>query len=161
MTVLDYVVFGVLGCSVLLGAWRGLISEIIALVAWVLAFFAARSFGPDLGTVLPIADEALRLAAGYALVFVLVLIVCGLARLLLRKLLHAVGLALTDRMLGAVFGMLRGVALVLVLAIVGVLAGAPRQTWWRDAWVAPPLETGLIALKPWLPRAVAAKMRFK
>ncbi|MBL8473444.1 MAG: CvpA family protein [Rhodocyclaceae bacterium] len=161
MTLLDYVILGVLGCSVLLGAWRGLISEIIALVAWVAAFFIARLFGPALGAMLPLADEAVRMVAGFALVFILVLIAAGLLRLALRALLHAVGLALADRLLGAAFGILRGVALILVLALAAALTSAPRQAWWREAWLAPPLETALIALKPWLPKAVAAKMRFK
>lgn len=49
MTIFDYVVIGIVAASLLLGLWRGVVGELIALAAWVLAFFAAVEFGGELG----------------------------------------------------------------------------------------------------------------
>lgn len=49
MTVFDYLVLAIVAASLLLGMWRGVVGEIIALIAWVLAFFAARWWGAALG----------------------------------------------------------------------------------------------------------------
>jgi len=163
MTVFDYLVVGILVVSLLLGAWRGLVSEILALAAWALAFLAARHFGPLLVPWLAgmVSQPVLRLVLAYALVFVLTLIVLGLLRLLLRELLHAVGLGLADRTLGAIFGLLRGVLICLLLVLVGGLTDLPREPWWRGARLAPPLETAVLAASPWMPKAVSERLHYR
>ncbi|RTL57998.1 MAG: CvpA family protein [Rhodocyclaceae bacterium] len=163
MTLFDYVVLGIIGASVLLGLWRGVVSELLALAAWVLAFFAARMMGATvagwLGGV--IADPLLRQGAGFVAVFVAVLVVVALVRLLLRELLRAVGLGLIDRMLGAVFGILRGLAVALAGVLAGGMTSLPKEAWWHDAMLAPPLETAVLAGKPWLPADVAKRIRYR
>ena len=47
MTAFDYIVLAIVAASVILGVWRGVVGEIIALVAWILAFFAARWWGDE------------------------------------------------------------------------------------------------------------------
>jgi membrane protein required for colicin V production len=96
--------------------WRGVVGEIIALVAWVLAFFAAKMVGRTRRAVVHgIADPTLRLVAGWVTVFVSVLIAMALLRLAVRGLLKALGMTLSDRLLGTVFGVARGLVIVLVL----------------------------------------------
>lgn len=163
MTIFDYGVLAVLAASVLLGLWRGVVSEIVALVAWVVAFFVARAeawrVAPWLGG--QVADPAMQLAAGFAVIFVGVLVGFALARLLLSLLLHAAGLGLLDRLLGACFGVLRGGLVVLAGIAVGGMTALPKAAWWREAAFAPPLETAVIAAKPWLPAEVAKRIRFR
>lgn len=92
MTGFDYVVATLVLASVLLGAWRGVVGEIIALTAWVLAFFAARWWGAEIAQVLfheVITDPALRIVAGWVVVFIGVLILMGLLRLAVRGMLKA------------------------------------------------------------------------
>lgn len=163
MTAFDYVVVGVVAASALLGLWRGVVSEILALVAWVVAFVAARQFGADTGVLFSpwIAEGVWRTAAGMAAVFVGVLLSFGLARLLLALLLRAVGLGVLDRMLGACFGVVRGAAIVLAGVMVGGMTAWPQQVWWREATLAPPLETAVVAMKPWLPPEVAKRIRYR
>ncbi len=163
MTGFDYAVLAVLGLSVLLGLWRGVVGEVLGIAAWVAAFFAARWWGQAAGEMLPrlSAEPALRLVAGYVAVFVATLLAFGLARLLFSRLLRAVGLGLADRLLGAAFGVARGTLVVLALVLVGGLTSAPRQAWWREAWLAPPLQTAVLAAKPWLPQAVAQKVAYR
>ena len=116
MTAFDYAVVAILAVSVLLGLWRGVVSEILALVAWVVAFLAARAEAAEVANWLAphVAEPALRLAAAYVLVVVGVLLVFAVLRLLLKLLLKAVGLGILDRLLGAAFGALRGVLVLLV-----------------------------------------------
>jgi membrane protein required for colicin V production len=164
MTAFDYVVIAVVAASVLLGIWRGVVGEIISLAAWVLAFFAARQWGSELGQSLyagAIHEPGWRVIAGYVTVFVGVLIVMSLLRLALRGLLKALGLGLTDRLLGVLFGVLRGVAIVFILVAVGGMTSAPKQPWWTEAHFSPPLETAVLAGKPWLPLEVAKRVRFR
>lgn len=162
MTIFDYVVLGILLVSAVLGAWRGLVGEILSILAWVLALVAAWMFGPEVGAGVfgGLRDQSLRLVAGFATVVVLVLVVVALLKLLLRSLLKAVGLSVTDRLLGVLFGLLRGLAIVLLLVAVGGVTSAPRQGWWREASLAPPLETVVLAGKPWLPADVAKRIRY-
>ena len=163
MTAFDYAVLALIGASVLLGLWRGVVSEMLALAAWVAAFFAARQFGREVGRLLAtwIADPALNSAAGFAAVFVAVLVIFALGRFVVSLLLRAVGLGLLDRLLGAVFGVVRGVFMVLAVVLVGGMTSLPTQPWWREAWLAPPLETAVIAVKSWLPPEVAKRIRYR
>lgn len=163
MTAFDYAVLTVLGMSVLLGLWRGVVSEILALVAWVVAFLAARAEAAEVANWLApqIAEPALRLATAYVLVVVAVLAVFSIARLMLKLLLKAVGLGLLDRLLGAAFGALRGVLVVLVAVLVAGMTPLPKMEWWREARLAPPLETAVLAAKPWLPADAAKRIRYR
>ena len=163
MTVFDYAVLAMVAASVLVGLWRGVASEMLALAAWVVAFFVARHFGQAAGTLFAawIADAAMRTAAGMAAVFVGVLVVFALGRLVVSLLLRAVGLGLLDRLLGGAFGIVRGVFMVLLAVLVGGMTPLPKESWWREAMLAPPLETAVIAVKPWLPVEVAKRIRYR
>ena len=163
MTTFDYVVLTVVVASVLLGVWRGVVGEVIALVAWVLAFFAAKWWGAEVARLFftGIADPALRVVAAWVAVFVVVLVLMALLRLAVRGLLKALGLSLSDRLLGIVFGAARGLIIVLALVAVGGMTSVPKEKWWSEATLSAPLETALLACKPWLPPAVSKRIRFK
>lgn len=163
MTWFDYAVLAVIAASLLLGLWRGVVSEILAIAAWVLAFFVAREFAlPVSGFYASLMhDRGMQYLAGFATVFVGVLVVVGIARLVVSFLLRAVGLGLIDRMLGAIFGIARGVLVVLVCVMLGGLTPLPREPWWRDAVFALPLETAVLAMKPWMPETMARKIKYR
>jgi membrane protein required for colicin V production len=163
MTVFDYAVFGVVAASLLLGLWRGLVSEVLALLAWVAAFFAARAVAPGLAPTFGrfTHEAALQYVAAFAAVFVAVLLVVAIGRIVAAKLLRAVGLGWADRLLGMLFGIGRGVLIALVAVLLGGMTPLPREAWWRDAWLAPPLETAVVAAKPWLPKTVAQRIRYR
>lgn len=163
LTIFDYAVIGVLVLSLLVGVWRGVVSEILALFAWVAAFFAARAFGVQVGEMLVfgLPDPAWRHVAGFVAVFVGVLILFALARWILSLLLRAVGLGPLDRLLGAVFGLARGVLVAWVAVLLAGFTALPQQQWWRQAVLAPPLETAVLAAKPWLPPDLAKRIRYR
>lgn len=163
MTAFDYAVLAILAASLLIGVWRGLLSEVLALAAWVVALLGGRTLAPQIAPVFRqwLMEPALQYAAAFALTVVAVLLVVALIRLALSKLLRMVGLGPLDRFLGAVFGAARGVLVVLLCVLIGGLTPLPRQLWWRQAWLAPPLETAVLAAKPWLPAALAERIRYR
>lgn len=162
MTVFDYVVIGIVGLSLLFGLWRGVVGEVIALMAWALAIFAAVEFGTQVGLAVfsGIADPAVRTLAGCVLIFVGVLVAMSLVRMAVRSMVKALGLSVSDRLLGMVFGLVRGVLVSMVLVGLGGMTSAPKQPWWREATLAPPLETAVMVARSWLPDDLAKRIRF-
>jgi membrane protein required for colicin V production len=162
MTWLDYAVVGVMAVSMLWGAWRGLVREVISLAGWVIAFLAASLFAGPLAEVLPqsIPTPELRSVAAFIAVFVGALIVAALFGLVLSKIVRAVGLAALDRVLGTLFGLARGVLLVVAFALLAGLTSLPLQPAWRESLTGTLLARTALALKPWLPPAFAARLRY-
>lgn len=163
MAAFDYAVLAVIAASALLGLWRGVVSELLALAAWFVAFVAARAVAADVAVWLGpwIADAGMRLAAAWGAVFVGVLVVFAVGRVVLSLLLKAIGLGLLDRLLGAAFGVLRGMLVVLAGVLVAGMTPLPKAEGWRSAVLAPPLETAVLAARPWLPADAAKRIRYR
>ena len=159
---LDCAVLGVFAVSLALGAWRGLVREVVSILGWVIAFLAANLFAGPLGPSMPqvIPTPELRVAAAFVAVFIGALVVTSLAGLLLSKIVKGVGLGGLDRVLGAVFGAARGLLIVLAAALLAGLTSAPRQAFWRDSLSGPLLARGVIAVKPLLPQTLTERLRY-
>lgn len=153
----DWILLGILGVSVLIGLWRGLVFEVLSLLGWVVAYFVAQWLAPALGPHLPVgtAGSWLNQAAAFMAGFVLVLIVWGLAARLVRMLVGASPLSVIDRMLGAGFGLLRGLVLLLVVATFVAWTPAARSPTWQASYGAAWLNVLLQGLKPALPVEVS------
>lgn len=156
MNWIDYTILAVLGLSVLVGLWRGLVSEVLALVIWVAAFWVAWLLGPTLAARLTVITlPALRVAAAYAGCFVLVLVLGAILRYVVRRLLEGSGLSGTDRLLGMLFGFVRGALLVCVLVFLGQFTGLTREPLWRQSALLPPFQSATI----WLGQQVPPELR--
>ena len=153
MAPLDWIFVAVLLASMLIGAWRGLVFEVLSLLGWVVSFFVAQWWADDMAALLPMGESAgsLRYAAGFAVVFVASVFVCGFLTWLAKKLVEAIGLRPADRTLGAVFGVLRGLVLLLAVAVVADLTPLRDAAWWQESRGAPVLAEVLRGLKPALP----------
>jgi membrane protein required for colicin V production len=162
MKAFDSIVIVIVLISVLLGGWRGVVGEIIALFAWVLAFLMAKWCGDEVARELfsSIADPFLRLLAAWVGIVIVILFLVSLVRTAMKSVLKALGLSATDRVLGVAFGVVRGMLIVLALVAVGWMTDLPKKTWWRGAYFAAPLETAVYACKPWLPPEMARRIRF-
>lgn len=162
MATFDYVVIGIVAVSLLWGLWRGVVSELLALAAWGIGIFAGIEYGAAAGLALyaGVTDPAMRMLAGCATVFVGVLLAMALIGLAVRSMVKALGLSLSDRLLGALFGLARGLLMVLLLVGAAGMTSAPQQTWWQSAMLAAPLETAVLGLKPMLPDDLAKRIRF-
>lgn len=162
MTLIDYVVLAIVGFSVLLSVLRGFVRELLALAAWAVAFIVARLFGGDLAAMMPaeIPGEELRWLAGFATLFLTVLLAMSLVAVAVSQLVKSAGLSMEDRVLGAIFGVVRGVAVVIVLALVAGTTALPKQPVWREAALRPLLELVALGVKGWLPPALAQHIKY-
>ena len=150
----DWLLLGVLFASMLVGLWRGLVYEVLSLAGWVAAFVVAQWLAGDVVGWLPMlqsAPESVQYAAAFAVVFVATVFAAGLLSWLIKKLVETVGLRPVDRTLGGVFGLARGLVLLLALTVVLQLTGVARDAWWSSAQGPVWLDIILKGLKPLLP----------
>ncbi|WP_133646667.1 CvpA family protein [Paraburkholderia flava] len=161
-TAFDYAVMAVIGLSALRGTWRGFLSEIFGLIGWVAAFFIACRF---VGYVVPWIPATWPGGAltqwliAFAAIVVGVVLVAGVLNALLSRIVQASGLSGVDRSLGLLFGLVRGVVLVLLLVALSGLTELPQQEFWRNALLRPYAEQGVRELRPLLPAPLAAYVR--
>jgi len=162
MNWLDYVVLAVFVLSIAWGVWRGLVREVMSLVGWVIAFLAANLFAAPLGDQLPasISRPEYRTLFAFIVIFFLAVIATTLASIWLAKVMHAAGLGSVDKVFGALFGLLRALIIVLVVAIIAGFTSVPRSAVWKDSLSGNQLGTAVTALKPWLPPALAARLKY-
>ena len=147
--------------SVLVGIWRGAVREVFALAGWIAAFYAAQYYAVGAGLVLPDATPPeFKLLAGFCVVFLATLVLAGVVGWVLSRLLHAAGLGLLDRTLGALIGLARGALVVLVLALAAGLTSLPRQPAWRHAAFSAPIVTAVLAIRPWLPPELGRRVKY-
>jgi membrane protein required for colicin V production len=152
----DLVLLAVFLLSVLIGLWRGFVFEIVSLMGWLVAFVIANSAGPFLADLIPLgdADGKLRLWAAYILVFVLVLLTCTLLARMLRALVAATPLSFVDRLLGGVFGVARGMLILVVVGTLVTLSPYAGSSTWKTSHGALWLGLALEGLKPVLPQSL-------
>jgi len=157
VTSVDWVLLAVLVFSMLLGAWRGLVYEVLSVLGWAVSFYAAQYFAPIVAGWLPLqsSSETVRYAVAFVLVFVAGVFTAGLLAFLLKKLIEAIGLRPVDRTMGAAFGLVRGVILLLAAAVVMDMTALKSSTWWQESKGAPVLSAALKGLKPVLPEQFA------
>lgn len=162
MTLFDIAVVTIVGLSVLLSLIRGLVREVLALAAWVVAFLAANvlagEVAPWLAEAIP--NETLRLLAGFVIVFIVVLIAASALAILASKLVKSAGLGLEDRLLGGVFGLARGMLVVMTLVLLAGLTALPRQPVWRNAVLSGPLVGIAGSIKTWLPADLSQRITY-
>jgi membrane protein required for colicin V production len=138
----DYTIILVLAFSCAAGLYRGLLRELVSLLTWLaavlLSWHMAYLLEPHLGGALH--SEAVRPWAARVIIFVGVLVLGAAVGALMT---HFVRLALVssiDRLLGFLFGFLRG---VVVLGLLVMLCHAVRlneESWYRDSTLVPYAE---------------------
>ena len=162
MTWFDYAVLGIVGLSVLLAAYRGVVREIAALAGWAAAVVLSGLYAQQLAQWLPVAlSPMLKAVVAYLVIFLSVLLVAGLAGMLLAKLFRVAGLGFTDRAVGAWFGLVRGALIVFVVVMLAGLTSLPKEPFWREAMLSGPVETAVLAAKPVLPQDLAQRIRYR
>jgi len=157
----DCIILGVLALSVLIGLFRGLISEVLSLVIWIAAFWMAWAFGPVVSAHLEhiISMPTLRYCVGYGVCFVTVLIIGALVRFAVRRLIWSTGLSGIDRMFGMVFGFVRGVLIVTLLVFLVGLTAFTREPWWQQSVLLPQFQEAAAWLGQNVPTSVSADVR--
>jgi len=166
VTWFDYIVLIVLVTSVIISTVRGLMKEILSLIAWAAAFFVANTWAPQMAAMLPeglssvLPGSMTKLIVGFIVLFIGTLLIAGMVNMAVGHLIKAAGLTLADRGLGGLFGLARGTLLVLAGVILAGLTTLPQQPVWRNALLSPLAETAVRTLKPMLPPDWARHVHF-
>lgn len=161
MTGFDYAVIGIMLISLLLGIWRGLIYEVLSLLGWPIAFFLSRTFAGKVESLLPVGQAEIRTALAYVLVFIAALIVWGLIVWLITSLVKAAGMGVLDSILGSLFGVLRGILVILVLVWLAGLSSFPERDIWTQAKTSSVAENVALYTKVWLPDNIGHRIHYR
>ena len=153
MTPFDLAILAVILLSTLFAFIRGVVRELIALVSWVVGFVGALAFAPAVGTWIPEIPgyPAVRYLIAFAVILIAALVIGAIIAGPLARVIRAAGLGFVDRFLGSIFGVARGLLLIVGFVLVAGLTALPRADWWQNSALAPPFVVGALALKPWLP----------
>ncbi|CAN5228842.1 CvpA family protein [soil metagenome] len=162
MTIFDYLVLLVLICSIVISTVRGLIKEILSLLSWIVSFVVANAYGEELAKLLPdmVPGNSTRLIVAFIALFIGTRLLMMLISLAVDAIVKASGLSLADRGLGGLFGLARGLLLVLVAVLLCGTTGIPNQAFWKEALLSPLAETAARTVKPYLPGDFARHVKF-
>jgi membrane protein required for colicin V production len=160
-TWLDYVILAIVLISTLVSLFRGFVREAMSLAFWVIAFWVAQMFFREVAVSLEqwIPVPSLRLAAAFAIIFFVVLLLGGLITFLFAKLIDATGLSGTDRVIGMLFGATRGALLVAGLVLLAGLTPMPNDPWWKESQLVGHFEELAVWLRGFLPQDFAERIR--
>jgi membrane protein required for colicin V production len=154
LTSVDYFTLVVLLVSALVGISRGLFKEVLGLASWALAAWVGYHYSAYLSSEWLSTfhlDELLSLGVSFLILFILVLVACGIIGNLIQKIILSVGLSMTDRFLGLIFGLLRGGIIVVVIATLAALTPIPQTVAWQKAVTRPAIDMATGLIKSWLP----------
>ncbi|WP_297572788.1 CvpA family protein [uncultured Deefgea sp.] len=163
MTAFDYIALTIVGLSILLSVMRGLTQELLALLAWVFAFWVAMHYATMVALWMPesIPTDAIRYLAAFIALFFVTWLFSAIVRITLNQFVKATGFKPIDRVLGAGFGVMRGFLLMLTLVMLAGLTSLPKEPMWRNAMFSPLFEQSAFVVKPWLPLAFASRINFE
>ncbi|MEI8363124.1 MAG: CvpA family protein [Betaproteobacteria bacterium] len=162
MTSFDYIVLSIIGLSVVLSVMRGLVREVLAIMGWLAAFYVARTYASQILPMMPanIPTEPLRVLAAFLVLFLATLLVVSLLAIALTAIFKTIGLGWINRLLGAIFGLARGVLIVCIVVFLAGLTNLPKDTSWRDAMFSAPIEAMVISMLPWIPISMAQHVKY-
>lgn len=138
----DWFLLGALIVSILIGVLRGFTREIFGLITWIAAIALALVAAPmTAGYLEPhVAIPSIRIACAYGLVFFATLVVGAIVTGIVSTLVRKSPLSGVDRMVGAGFGVLRGVLIAVLLVWLVGMTPARQDPWWGQSAVIGKLE---------------------
>ncbi len=159
---IDYAIIGLVSISLVIGFLRGFIKEAFSLVVWILAIWVGLGFSREFSGFLStlITYPSARIAASFAILFFLTLIVGGLIGYLLAELVKKTGLTGTDRFAGMLFGIARGMVVVSIFVMLAGLTPLPEDSWWKESVLIPPFQSLAVWLREQVPSGLAGNINY-
>lgn len=161
MNWVDIVILSVIGVSVFISVCRGFVREVLSIVTWVVAFWVAFLFTPALAghLVNVIEVPSLRSATAFLLLLIGTLILGAIVNYVVGRLIVRTGLSGTDRLLGIVFGVARGIIIVGILVLLAHATPLTQDPWWQESVLLPRFDRLTSFALAWLPDSIAAHFR--
>ncbi len=162
MNWVDYTILGVICLSAIISLFRGFVSEAMSLIVWMVAFWVAFRYSNLLAAYFEqsISTHSVRLILSFIVLFVACLLIGGVINFLLAKLINSTGLAPTDRLLGLVFGSIRGGVLVLIVVMLAGLTPLPQDPWWKESTLLPGFQLTAVRVLEMFPDTLSNAIQF-
>ncbi|MDO4642266.1 MAG: CvpA family protein [Cardiobacteriaceae bacterium] len=142
---IDVALGGAFVISALIGLMRGFLKEVLSLIAWSVALYAAWMFAEPVAQIYVkryIEDSYISYIAAFGGIFLGVLFLIGVLNLLISQVLKASGLGFLDRLLGLILGVVRGVLIGCVIVFAMKFVGKKEEfPMWQQSQLAPYFET--------------------
>lgn len=136
----DWIIVAIIALSSLISLKRGFIREALSLAIWGAALIISMLFQDSLAYLLEdhIELASLRRIVAVGILFASTLILGSLISYLCAELIRMTGLTGTDRMLGMIFGFLRGsIIVVLLVMFLPPLLHVDKDPWWQQSLLIP------------------------
>lgn len=162
MVWVDYLIIGIIVISSGISIVRGFIKEVLSLFSWILSFWVALMFYSHLSTLFVsyIETPSIRYFVAFFILFVVTLVLGALVNHMISQLVEKTGLTGTDRSLGVVFGILRGVAIVTLLVLAAGATPMPNDNWWQNSLLLEHFEKLAIWVRNLLPEETASYINY-
>ena len=159
---IDYTLIGLILISSVIGLLRGLIREAFSLVLWVVAIWVGLTFSREFSSFLEsmIDYPSARIAAAFAALFFITLILGALISYLLSELVKKTGLTGSDRFAGMIFGIARGLVVVAIIIMLAGLTPLPEDSWWKESVLIPPFQALAVWLREHIPSGMAGYVNY-
>jgi len=159
----DYAISGLILVSAAIGLLRGFVKEAFALLTWVAAIWVGLHYSRDFAVLLQntVSSPPARAAAAFGLLFVMTLSLGALIGFILNHVIEKTGLTGSDRILGMLFGIVRGSVLVSVAVMLGGITPLPEEPWWKQSLLIPPFQSLAVWLKDHIPSVLAGYIHFR
>ena len=163
MSELDYFIVVVVVVSSLFSVVRGFLKEALSLVIWVLAGAVAFTLSPYFSSFVPgfVDSPTVRLGAVALVLFLCTLFAGGIVSQWIYKAAAGVGLSGTDRLLGVLFGVARGVVILTVLVMLASLTALPQEHWWQTSLLIEYFVSAAVWMQPYLPEDLIHYLSFE
>ena len=160
---IDYAILAIVGISGVISLMRGFVREALSLAGWIAAFWLAIAFSGEAAVWLEgyVTVPSVRVGIAFAVLFIGVLLLCGIALRLAGLLIDRTGMSGTDRTLGIVFGVLRGIVITGVLVLLAGLTPLPRDPWWSQSVLLPRFVELAQEIRTFLPEDVQQQIGFE
>ena len=158
----DYAILTIIGISAFISILRGFVREALSLLGWIVAIWVSLSFADNIAALLvdKISVPSVRTASAFLILFLACLIAAGIINFLAGNLVEKTGLSGTDRMLGVVFGTVRGAVVVGILVVLAGFTAVPADPWWDQSVLLKHFESMAVELRGFLPADIADNINY-
>ena len=158
----DYVIIAIVAVSAAISVLRGFLREALSLLGWVLAFWLALTFAGDVSGLFAryISQPSIRHALAFFAVIVATLVITAIVMYFVRLAVEKTEITGTDRALGIVFGIARGIVIVAILVLFAGLTALPKDPWWSKSMFLPHLQVLAVEIRSLLPPEVAILFQY-
>lgn len=162
MTEFDYIAIALVVLSAIFGYFRGFVREVFSLLTYLIAAYGTLTFAP---TLLSYAYDIFNnyyasYVATYVFLFIILLIIIGFINRFISSMISYTGLGGADSFVGLLFGVIRGIAIVILLVIVAGYTDLPKEPWWVNSKFSSKAVNAVIELKKMLPEKYAKSLPY-